>query len=117
MVLMWALVVLPLPDAPRWCPQQLQNMLRQSIKRVAPFRSEYLRELLQEIASYQSNKDLRTLINSGETDYTDLHLSSLAQDLRYGFYGDIDVAIIEAAEVTPEGEIVPTSVVGILTTI
>ena len=68
-------------------------------------------------APYQSNKDLRTLINSGETDYTDLHLSSLPQDLRYGFYGDIDIAIIEAAEVTPEGEIVPTSGVGILPTI
>ena len=68
-------------------------------------------------APYQSNKDLRSLINSEETDYTDLHLSSLAQDLRYGFYGDIDVAIVEAAEVTPEGEIVPTSGVGILPTI
>ena len=34
-----------------------------------------------------------------------MHLSQLTQSLRYGFFGDIDVAIIEAADVTPEGEI------------
>lgn len=66
---------------------------------------------------YQSNKDLRNLINNGEVDYFDLHLSSLAQDLRYGFYGKIDVAIIEAADVTEDGKIVPTTGVGILPTI
>ncbi|MDO5035593.1 MAG: acetyl-CoA hydrolase/transferase family protein [Porphyromonas sp.] len=66
---------------------------------------------------YQSNKSLRQLINSGETEYIDMHLSILAQELRYGFYGKVDVAIVEAAEVTPEGEIVPTTAVGILPTI
>lgn len=66
---------------------------------------------------YQSTKDLRDAINSGETKYIDLHLSTLPQDLRYGFYGDIDVAIIEAAEVTANGEIIPTAGVGISPTI
>lgn len=66
---------------------------------------------------YQSNKDLRNLINNGETDYFDMHLSLLAQEIRYGFLGKVDIAIIEAAEVTENGEIVPTTGVGITPTI
>ena len=66
---------------------------------------------------YQTNKDLRNTINSGEVSYFDLHLSTLAQDLRYGFYGSVDVAIIEACDVTENGEIVPTCGVGITPTI
>jgi succinate CoA transferase len=66
---------------------------------------------------YQSNKDLRTLLNGRETDYYDLHLSELAQNLRYGFLGKVDVAIVEASEVTESGEIVLTCGVGIAPTI
>ncbi|MFC4666627.1 acetyl-CoA hydrolase/transferase family protein [Falsiporphyromonas endometrii] len=66
---------------------------------------------------YQSSKDLRKLINDREVQYFDLHLSMLAQELRYGFYGPINVAIIEAADVTEDGEIVPTTGVGILPTV
>ncbi len=66
---------------------------------------------------YQSNKDLRAALNAHDAQYFDLHLSELAQDLRYGFLGKVDVAIVEAADVTEEGEIVPTCGVGILPTI
>ncbi|MCD8177022.1 MAG: acetyl-CoA hydrolase/transferase family protein [Tannerellaceae bacterium] len=66
---------------------------------------------------YQSSKDLRTSLNSRESHYFDLHLSELAQSLRYGFLGKVDVAIIEAADVTEDGEIIPTSGVGITPTI
>ncbi len=66
---------------------------------------------------YQSNKDLRVLLNARETQYFDLHLSELAQNLRYGFLGKVDVAIIEASDVTEDGEIVPTAAVGITPTI
>lgn len=66
---------------------------------------------------YQSNKDMRALINASETAYFDMHLSILAQELRYGFLGPVDVAIIEAADITDDGEIVPTSGVGIAPTI
>lgn len=66
---------------------------------------------------YQSNKDLRSLINSGGTDYYDMHLSMEAQEIRYGFLGKVDVAIVEAADVTEDGEIIPTTGVGILPTI
>lgn len=66
---------------------------------------------------YQTNRDLRNAVNAGEVRYFDLHLSTLGQDLRYGFYGPVDVAIIEASDVTEDGEIVPTSGVGISPTI
>jgi acyl-CoA hydrolase len=65
---------------------------------------------------YQSNKSLRAAMNSGKVHYFDRHLSGLAQDMRYGFFGDLDVAIIEAADVSDDGEIVLTSAVGITPT-
>ena len=61
---------------------------------------------------YQSNADLKTLINSGETEYFDMHLSQLAQDLRYGFLEKVTVAVIEACDVNEQGEIILTSGVG-----
>ncbi len=66
---------------------------------------------------YQTNKDLRSAINTGSAPFFDMHLSMLAQELRYGFLGKVDVAIVEAADVTEDGEIVPTTAVGILPTI
>lgn len=66
---------------------------------------------------YQSHKDSRKLVNNGDMHYADLHLSHLSQDLRYGFYGDIDVAIIEATEMSPNGEIVLGAGLGMAPTV
>lgn len=66
---------------------------------------------------YQSHKDSRNLVNKGGMNYFDLHLSHLSQDLRYGFYGDIDVAIIEATEMSPNGEIILGAGLGMTPTI
>ncbi len=66
---------------------------------------------------YQSNKDLRSRLNAQEAHYFDMHLSHLAQELRYGFLPKPKFAIVEACELTDNGEIVPTSGVGILPTI
>ncbi len=66
---------------------------------------------------YQGNKDLRTELNAQGAHYFDMHLSHLAQELRYGFMPKPKFAIIEAAEVTEDGEIIPTSGVGIMPTI
>ncbi len=56
---------------------------------------------------YQSHSDARKSANRADgMHYFDAHLSHLAQDLRYGFYGDIDVAIVEATEMSPNGEVV-----------
>ena len=67
---------------------------------------------------YQSNKDMRTSLNTpGATEYFDMHLSQLAQELRYGFLPKPTVAILEACDLTEDGEIVLTSGVGISPTI
>lgn len=66
---------------------------------------------------YQSTKDLRNAINAHETNYFDLHLSELAQSLRNGFFGKIDIAIVEAADITADGEIILTAGVGIAPTL
>lgn len=61
---------------------------------------------------YQSNKHLRSAINSGRTRFFDMHLSTLPQQVRYGFLGKFQWAVIEACDVTENGEIVPTTSVG-----
>ena len=57
-------------------------------------------------APYQNLPDLRKRINCHDAHYFDRHLSEMAQEMRYGFYGKLDYAIIEAAHVSPDGEIV-----------
>lgn len=66
---------------------------------------------------YQSNADLRNLINAGKADYFDSHLSTVGQTIRYGFLGKMNWGIIEACDVTEQGEIVLTTGVGISPTI
>lgn len=57
-------------------------------------------------APYQNVPDLRKRINCHDVHYFDRHLSDMAQETRYGFYGKIDWAIIEAADITPEGDVI-----------
>ncbi len=61
---------------------------------------------------YQSDKDLRESINAGKTHFFDMHLSLLPQYVRYGFLGEIDWAIVEAADVSVDGKILLTTSVG-----
>ena len=62
---------------------------------------------------YQTNDSVRKQINSGQIQYTDLHLSHVAQMSRYGYLGgDVDVAIVEACAITEDGHIVPTTSLG-----
>lgn len=61
---------------------------------------------------YQNTPDLRKRINSHDAHYFDLHLSELAQKFRYGFYGDLDVAVIEVAEVFDNGDVILGTGVG-----
>ena len=64
---------------------------------------------------YQGSKDLRTELNAQGAHYFDMHLSELAQDLRYGFMQKPDFAIVEACQVVEKGdevEIVLTAGVG-----
>jgi len=61
---------------------------------------------------YQSNNSLRASINAGKAQYFDMHLSLTPQFMRYGFLGPIHWAIVEAADVTDNGEIILTTSVG-----
>ena len=61
---------------------------------------------------YQSDALLRKNINSGKTNFFDMHLSVLQQWVRYGFLGKVHAAVVEAADVTAEGEITLTTSVG-----
>jgi acetyl-CoA hydrolase len=61
---------------------------------------------------YQSDSNLRSLINTGGTRFVDMHLSMLPQMVRYGFLGPVDWAVVEACDVTPGGGIVLSTSVG-----
>ena len=49
-------------------------------------------------APYTTNGEFRKRVNAGEIAYNDIHLSQMAQELRYGFYGEIDWAILEVCD-------------------
>jgi len=61
---------------------------------------------------FQSSKPLRQRINRQEVEFVDMHLSHLPQMLEFGFVGDLDLAVIEAAEVTRDGRVYLTNSVG-----
>ncbi|MBR5095034.1 MAG: succinate CoA transferase [Oscillospiraceae bacterium] len=66
-------------------------------------------------APYMTSKALRTAVNGGgiaPVAYTDLHLGMVAQNARYGSYGPIRVAIVEAVAITEEGHLIPSTAVG-----
>ena len=64
-------------------------------------------------APFISNPTVRDAINNKEIVYSDLHLSLMAQDLRYGYLGKVDVAILEAVDITPDGKVYLTTAGGI----
>jgi acetyl-CoA hydrolase len=61
---------------------------------------------------YQGTLALRKKINTGGIPFFDLHLSHVPQYVEYGFLGQIDVAIIEATAITPEGHVYLTTAGG-----
>ncbi|MDR0735905.1 MAG: acetyl-CoA hydrolase/transferase family protein, partial [Zoogloeaceae bacterium] len=61
---------------------------------------------------YQSDPVLRNKINEGSIEYTDIHLSHVAQLAAFGFLGKLDVAIIEVVGITADGKLIPSSSVG-----
>ena len=64
-------------------------------------------------APFISNPVVREAINGNEITYNDLHLSLMAQDLRYGYLGKVNVAILEAVDITPDGKVYLTTAGGI----
>ena len=61
---------------------------------------------------FQSDPGLRKSINAGEVMFVDQHLSQTVEMLRTHQLPPVDIAIVEAAAITEEGGIVPTTSVG-----
>jgi succinyl-CoA:acetate CoA-transferase len=61
---------------------------------------------------YQSDPTVRKQINAGQMQYTDIHLSHVAQLAWFGFLGPLDVAVVEVAGILPDGRLIPSSSVG-----
>jgi succinyl-CoA:acetate CoA-transferase len=61
---------------------------------------------------YQTNGDMRNKINSGDVKFSDIHLSHMPRWIKYGFFGNIDVAVIEAVALNEDGSIVPSTSIG-----
>lgn len=68
-------------------------------------------------APYQGTPDTRAAANSGAIHYYDPHLSHMTQDMRYGFIGDVDVAIVEVTEMSPNGDVILGAGLGMTPTI
>ena len=68
-------------------------------------------------APYTTNGDFRKAVNNGEIAYNDIHLSQMAQELRYGFMGKVNMAVLEACEITPDGKVYLTAGGGIAPTV
>ena len=61
-------------------------------------------EAIEYRAPYTTNSEFRTRVNRNEIRYNDLHLSHMAQELRYGFYGPINWAILEVCQIEDAGD-------------
>lgn len=61
---------------------------------------------------FQSSSTMRRRINSQQARFIDLHLSHVPQMVEHGLLGKIDVAVIEAVDVTPHGHVYLSTGVG-----
>ncbi|EEW50220.1 succinate CoA transferase [Corynebacterium efficiens YS-314] len=61
---------------------------------------------------YQSDPEMRNKINAGAMKYQDIHLSHSGLQVEQGFFGHLDVAIVEVCRITEDGHLVPSSGVG-----
>lgn len=53
-----------------------------------------------------SNRSMQKGINEQTIKYIDIHLSQFGQMVNYGFFGDVDVAIVEAVAITEDGNLI-----------
>jgi len=67
-------------------------------------------------APYTTNSVFRKKVNEGKIAYNDIHLSHMAQELRYGFLGSVDWAILECCAVESDGRVYLTAAGGIAPT-
>lgn len=63
-------------------------------------------------APYQSGANLRRQINQQKVEYVDMHLSHVPQTVAFGFFGQINLAVVEATEITSDGRVYLTTSIG-----
>ena len=63
-------------------------------------------------APYQSDPIMRKKINAGVSYYSDIHLSHMGPMVSQGFLGKLNLAVVEVTAITEDGELVPSSSVG-----
>jgi succinate CoA transferase len=63
-------------------------------------------------APYMTSAPMRKLANSGRLDFVDMHLSHVPQMVMEGFLGRIDLAIVEATDITADGRVYLTTGIG-----
>ena len=61
---------------------------------------------------FQSDPKMRDDINAGIVDYIDVHLSHVAEFTWFGFYGPLDVAVVEVTAIREDGLLIPSTSVG-----
>ncbi len=61
---------------------------------------------------YQSDPYMRNAINAGTSQYHDVHLSHSGPQVRAGYWGRLDFAVVEVTKIKADGSIVPSSSVG-----
>ncbi|QQR88593.1 MAG: succinate CoA transferase [Myxococcales bacterium] len=54
---------------------------------------------------FQASPTLRKQINNQQVEFIDMHLSHVPQSIEFGFIGKIDVAVIEATDITADGRV------------
>lgn len=59
--------------------------------------------------SHQAQPPMAKAINDGKILYADMGACVYATQVRYGFFGAMDLVIVEAVAITPEGFIVPST--------
>ncbi len=69
-------------------------------------------EALSWRAPYLTSESLRAQANDGRLDFVDMHLSHVPQMLQGGYLGRVDMAIIEATEITADGRVYLTTGIG-----
>ena len=63
-------------------------------------------------APYQCSLALRGRINEQHAEFVDMHLSHLAQMVEFGFFGNLDFAVVEAVDVVKDGRVYLSASVG-----
>jgi succinate CoA transferase len=61
---------------------------------------------------YQAGQAIRQQINRQQVEYVDMHLSHVPQTIAFGFFGRINLAVVEATEITADGRVYLSTSIG-----